>query len=67
MKAVLAGLLGVAMIVFAATAQAQDDNAKKIVGIWEVSKAGGDLPAGSTIEFTKDGSSRPWSRSRGWK
>jgi uncharacterized protein (TIGR03066 family) len=54
MKAVLAGLLGVAMIGFATTAQAQDDNAKKIVGVWEVSKAGGDLPAGSTIEFTKD-------------
>ena len=55
MKGVFAGLLGVVMVVFAGTAQAQDDNAKKIVGIWEVAKAGGDLPAGSTIEFTKDG------------
>lgn len=55
MKSVLAGLLGVVMVAFATTAQAQDDNAKKIVGVWEVAKAGGDLPAGSTIEFTKDG------------
>jgi uncharacterized protein (TIGR03066 family) len=55
MKAVFAGLLGVALVGVAATAQAQDDNAKKIVGVWEVTKAGGDLPAGSTIEFTKDG------------
>ena len=55
MKSVFAGLLGVAIVGFATTAQAQDDNAKKIVGIWEVAKAGGDLPAGSTIEFTKDG------------
>ena len=55
MKSVLAGLLGVVMVAFATNAQAQDDNAKKIVGVWEVAKAGGDLPAGSTIEFTKDG------------
>ena len=55
MKSVFAGLLGVVMVGFATTAQAQDDNAKKIVGVWEVAKAGGDLPAGSTIEFTKDG------------
>lgn len=55
MKSVFAGILGVAIVGFATTAQAQDDNAKKIVGIWEVAKAGGDLPAGSTIEFTKDG------------
>jgi uncharacterized protein (TIGR03066 family) len=55
MKAVFAALLGVAVVVFAGTAQAQDENAKKIVGVWEVAKAGGDLPVGSTIEFTKDG------------
>ena len=55
MKSVFAGLLGVALIVFAGTAQGQDDNAKKIVGTWELSKAGGDLPAGSVIEFTKGG------------
>jgi uncharacterized protein (TIGR03066 family) len=34
---------------------ADDDNAKKIVGKWEVTKSGSDLPAGSTVEFTKDG------------
>jgi len=33
----------------------KDDNATKIVGKWEITKAGGDVPAGSTIEFTKDG------------
>jgi uncharacterized protein (TIGR03066 family) len=47
--------LGLCIVVGANTAQAQDDNAKKIVGIWVVEKAGGDLPVGSTIEFTKDG------------
>lgn len=35
-------------------ALAEDDNAKKIVGTWEVVKAKG-VPAGSTVEFTKDG------------
>jgi len=34
-------------------ARAQDE-AKNIVGVWQVSKSG-DLPAGSTIEFAKDG------------
>jgi uncharacterized protein (TIGR03066 family) len=55
MKSVFAGLLGVVLVVFAGTAQGQDDNAKKIVGAWEVTKSGGDLPAGTSIEFTKDG------------
>jgi uncharacterized protein (TIGR03066 family) len=55
MKAVFAGLLGVVLVVCAGSAQGQDDNAKKIVGMWEITKAGGDLPAGSTLEFTKDG------------
>lgn len=55
MKAVFTGLLGVVLVVCAGTAQGQDDNAKKIVGMWEITKAGGDLPAGSTLEFTKDG------------
>lgn len=55
MKSVFATLLGVAIVVFAGHAQAQDDNAKKIVGKWEVTKSGSDLPAGSVIEFTKDG------------
>jgi uncharacterized protein (TIGR03066 family) len=34
---------------------ADDDNAKKIVAKWEVTKSGSDLPEGSTVEFTKDG------------
>jgi uncharacterized protein (TIGR03066 family) len=34
---------------------ADDDNAKKIVGKWEITKSGSDLPTGSTVEFTKDG------------
>ena len=34
---------------------ADEDNAKKIVGKWEVTKSGSDLPTGSTVEFTKDG------------
>lgn len=55
MKAVFAAALGLAIVVFAGNAQAQDDNAKKIVGTWIVDKAGGDLPVGSSIEFTKDG------------
>jgi len=55
MKSLCAAALGVAVLVFAGTAQAQDDNAKKIVGSWELTKAGGDLPVGSIVEFTKDG------------
>ena len=44
------------MVVLASTAgAADDDNAKKIVGKWEVTKAGSDLPEGSTVEFAKDG------------
>jgi len=55
MKALFAAALGVAVVVLAGTAQAQDDNGKKIVGVWELTKAAGDLPVGSTLEFTKDG------------
>jgi uncharacterized protein (TIGR03066 family) len=54
MKALSAAMLSLAVVAFAGTAQAQDDHAKKIVGVWEVAKSGGDLPAGTTIEFTKD-------------
>lgn len=44
------------MVVLASTAgAADDDNAKKIVGKWEVTKSGSDLPEGSTVEFAKDG------------
>jgi uncharacterized protein (TIGR03066 family) len=43
--------------VLALSAGAADkDNAKKLVGKWEVSKADeGTLPKGAVIEFTKDG------------
>ena len=33
----------------------KDDNAAAIVGLWEITKAGGDVQAGSTIDFAKDG------------
>jgi uncharacterized protein (TIGR03066 family) len=36
-------------------AQGKDDPAAKIVGTWELTKSGGDLPPGTTIEFTKEG------------
>jgi uncharacterized protein (TIGR03066 family) len=47
----LAGLLvlGLALVGMAGT-----DNAKKLVGLWEVTK-GEDVPKGTTVEFTKDG------------
>jgi uncharacterized protein (TIGR03066 family) len=54
MKALSVAVLGVMMAVFAGSARAEDDNAKKIVGTWELTKAGSDLPVGTTVEFTKD-------------
>jgi len=33
----------------------KDDFARKIVGKWEITKAGGDVGPGSTLEFAKDG------------
>jgi len=54
MKALCLAVLGGLMVVCAGTARAQDDNAKKIVGMWELTKSGGDLPVGTVIEFTKD-------------
>jgi uncharacterized protein (TIGR03066 family) len=53
MKKLTALVLGV--LVLAGTATAQDDTAKKIVGKWEITKAGGQAEAGSVIEFAKDG------------
>ncbi len=55
MKVVSAAALSVVLVAFAGTAKAQDDNAKKLIGVWVVDKASGDLPAGSSVEFTKDG------------
>jgi len=54
MKPLAAVVLGVFAVGLAGSASAQDDNIKKIVGKWEVVKSGGDLPAGTTIEFTAD-------------
>jgi uncharacterized protein (TIGR03066 family) len=53
MKKFSALVLGV--LILSGSATAQDDNAKKIVGKWEITKAGGGAPVGSVIEFTKDG------------
>jgi uncharacterized protein (TIGR03066 family) len=56
MKTLSAVVLGVVMMGVSSTAiQAQDDFGKKIVGNWVIDKSSGDLPPGTTIEFTKDG------------
>jgi uncharacterized protein (TIGR03066 family) len=46
-------LLSGLVLVAGVSAQAAD-NAKKLVGVWEVVKAEG-APPGATVEFTKDG------------
>jgi uncharacterized protein (TIGR03066 family) len=55
MRAFCTVVLGIVMIAGSGMARAQDDNGKKIVGIWEVVKSASNLPVGSTVEFTKDG------------
>jgi uncharacterized protein (TIGR03066 family) len=57
MKQLSALVFGIVALGLAGTAGAQDkdDNAKNIVGKWEITKAGGGAPAGTLIEFTKDG------------
>ena len=52
MKAVSFSALAVVMVAFAGAGRAQDDNAKKIVGTWEVTKTSGDLAVGTLLEFT---------------
>jgi uncharacterized protein (TIGR03066 family) len=52
MKKLSALVLGV--LILAGNATAQDDTAKKIVGKWEITKAGGMAGEGSVIEFAKD-------------
>ena len=55
------GLFGVALVAVLfglaglAGADDKDDNAKKIVGKWEVTKSGSDVPVGSIVTFSKDG------------
>jgi len=48
-------ILGIAGFASAADKDDKNDNAKKIVGKWEITKSGSELPTGSTVEFTKDG------------
>jgi uncharacterized protein (TIGR03066 family) len=55
MKTLCGSVLGVCLVVFAGTASAQDDNAKKIMGAWEIAKKTGDLPEGTVVEFQKEG------------
>lgn|SRR5262249_49408265 len=55
MKSLSAIVLGVIVLGLASSAQAQDDFAKKIIGTWVLDKSSGDLPPGTTVEFTKDG------------
>jgi uncharacterized protein (TIGR03066 family) len=53
--AVVLGSLGLGLGTPAAADEKKDDLAKKIVGKWEITKAGGDVGPGSTLDFTKDG------------
>jgi len=55
MKPLGAVILGLIAFGLAGSAPAQDDNTKKIVGKWVVDKSAGDLPPGTTIDFTADG------------
>src|SRR5262245_52559750 len=65
MKALFATVLAALVIVVVGNAKAQDENATKIVGVWEVTKSGSDLPAGATVEFTKDGKLRVMLKAEG--
>lgn len=53
MKAICGAVLGLAIVVSAT--QVKADDTAKLVGKWEVTKSGGDVPVGSVVEFTKDG------------
>jgi len=55
MRAITLGLAAFLFVGLTAAygADKKDDNKTKILGVWEVAK--GDLPKGSTMEFTKDG------------
>ncbi len=55
MKVVCAAALSIVMVAFAGNVKAEEKAAKNIVGVWTLTKAGGNLPEGSTVEFTKDG------------
>jgi uncharacterized protein (TIGR03066 family) len=53
--ALVLGGLGLGLGTPAAADEKKDDFAKKIVGKWEITKAGGDVGPGSTLDFAKDG------------
>jgi uncharacterized protein (TIGR03066 family) len=53
MKAICAAVLGLAVV--ASATQVRADDTAKLVGKWEVTKSGGDVPVGSVVEFMKDG------------
>jgi len=53
MKAMCAAVLGLVVVANAGSVRA--DDAAKLVGKWEVTKSGGEVPVGSLVEFTKDG------------
>ncbi len=47
-------LVGVVFLAVGLVGTAGEDTAKKLIGVWKVSKSEGS-PPGATIEFTKDG------------
>jgi uncharacterized protein (TIGR03066 family) len=52
MRPLCAVVLG--LVVFATAGSAKADDAAKLLGKWEVTKSGGDTPAGTLVEFAKD-------------
>ena len=52
MKPLFATALAVLLVGFAAAA---DDNAKKLVGQWQITKSSGDAPEGTLVDFTDKG------------
>ncbi len=54
MKLACAAAMSIVMVAFAGNVKAEE-KAKNIVGVWTLTKAGGNLPEGSTVEFAKDG------------
>jgi uncharacterized protein (TIGR03066 family) len=55
MKTLHAVALALCLLGFAGTTRADEETSKKLIGTWVLDKSTGDLPAGSTVEFTKDG------------
>ncbi len=55
MQTLHAVALGLCVLGFTGTTRADEETSKKLIGTWVLEKSGSDLPAGSTVEFTKDG------------